>query len=107
MPRSIWKNRSQQIFFTLTLKVHFYTFNAHIILWILSHKICSFTVIVLVHEDMNMLLDEKAIAGNPWFHTCALSAPVKAVVNYSGSLQLFYRLSERFERGTVMAIKTY
>lgn len=56
---------------------------------------------------MNMLLDEKAIAGNPWFHTCALSAPVKAVVNYSGSLQLFYRLSERFERGTVMAIKTY
>lgn len=56
---------------------------------------------------MNMLLDEKAIAGNPWFHTCALSAPVKAVVNYSGSLQLFYRLSERFERETVMAIKTY
>lgn len=33
-------------------------------MWILSHKICYFTVIVLVHEDMNMLLDEKAIAGN-------------------------------------------
>lgn len=33
-----------------------------------------------------MLLDEKAIAGiYGKFHTCVLSAPVKTVVNYSGS----------------------